>query len=117
MSGPTPTPPPHRWHAMPSAEVLALTGTDAALGLDRAECQARLHRHGANSLPEPPPHPLWRRFARQFWSPLIGMLFIAAVLAVGLPLKLNILVGIVAAVALCLLLEKHVDRVSEADAP
>ena len=84
MSGPTPTPPPHRWHAMPSAEVLALTGTDAALGLDRAECQARLHRHGANSLPEPPPHPLWRRFARQFWSPLIGMLFVAAVLAVAL---------------------------------
>ena len=68
MSGPTPTPPPHRWHAMPSAEVLALTGTDAALGLDRAECQVRLQRHGANMLPELPPHPLWRRFARQFWS-------------------------------------------------
>ena len=65
---------------MPSAEVLALTGTDAALGLDRAECQARLHRHGANSLPEPPPHPLWRRFARQFWSPLIGMLFTGSLL-------------------------------------
>ncbi len=42
---------------------------------------------------------------------------VAAVLAVGLPLKLNILVGIVVAVALCLALEKHVDRVSEADAP
>jgi predicted branched-subunit amino acid permease len=42
---------------------------------------------------------------------------IAAVLAADLPLKLNILVGIVTAVALCLALEKHVDRVSEADAP
>jgi predicted branched-subunit amino acid permease len=42
---------------------------------------------------------------------------IAAVLAADLPLKLNILVGIVAAVVLCLMLEKHVDRVSEADAP
>jgi hypothetical protein len=39
------------------------------------------------------------------------------VLAADLPLKLNILVGIVTAVALCLTLEKHVDRVSEADAP
>jgi hypothetical protein len=42
---------------------------------------------------------------------------IAAVLAADLPLKLNILVGIVTAVAFCLALEKHVDRVSEADAP
>jgi predicted branched-subunit amino acid permease len=36
---------------------------------------------------------------------------LAAVLAAGLPLKLNILVGIAAAVALCLLLEKQVDPV------
>jgi predicted branched-subunit amino acid permease len=38
---------------------------------------------------------------------------VAAVLAAGLPLKLNILVGIAAAVALCLLLEKQVDRVAQ----
>jgi predicted branched-subunit amino acid permease len=41
---------------------------------------------------------------------------IAAVLAADLPLKLNILFGIVAAVVLCLLLEKHVDRTSDVDA-
>ena len=69
---------------MAVADVLALTGTDATRGLDRAECQARLRRHGANILPEPPPRPLWRRYAHQFLSPLIGMLFIAAVLAVAL---------------------------------
>jgi len=40
----------------------------------------------------------------------------AAVLAADLPLKLNILVGILTAVALCLALEKYVDRVHGAQA-
>jgi len=40
--------------------------------------------HGPNALPEAPPRPLWRTFARQFSSPLIYILFAAAMIAVGL---------------------------------
>ncbi len=57
---------------------------DAAIGLDAAEVERRLAEHGPNSLPESPPKPLWRIFAGQFKSPLIYILFVAAVLAVAL---------------------------------
>lgn len=74
---------PH-WHALSADEVLQRLGVDAARGLDAATVQQRLAEHGANALPEPPPKPLWRTFARQFKSPLIYILFVAAVLAVAL---------------------------------
>jgi Ca2+-transporting ATPase len=71
------------WHAI---------ATDAALqalasqhnGLAAAEAQRRLAAHGGNTLPEVPPTPLWRLVGRQFFSPLIGILFAAAALAVAL---------------------------------
>jgi magnesium-transporting ATPase (P-type) len=53
----------------------------------RSRCRrgaARPGSHGPNALPEAPPKPLWRTFARQFKSPLIYILFVAAVLAVAL---------------------------------
>jgi len=74
---------PH-WHALDATQVLAHCGADPAQGLDAATVQRRLAEHGANALPEPPPKPLWRTFARQFKSPLIYILFVAAVLAVAL---------------------------------
>jgi len=40
-------------------------------GLSNDAVQARLRQYGPNALPERPPTPLWRRFARQFQSPLI----------------------------------------------
>jgi Ca2+-transporting ATPase len=46
-------------------------------GLSNEEAQARLRGHGPNALPEKPPTPLWRRFARQFRSPLIYILLFA----------------------------------------
>ena len=72
------------WHALPSAQVLSQWQVDAMWGLAPDEVQRRRARHGANALPEPPPRPLWRTFARQFKSPLIYILFVAAVLAVAL---------------------------------
>jgi Ca2+-transporting ATPase len=69
---------------MPVEAVLDAWGVDASVGLDAAEAGRRLSRHGPNTLPEPPPRPLWRTFARQLKSPLIYILFVAAVLAVGL---------------------------------
>ncbi|MGE3491081.1 MAG: cation-translocating P-type ATPase, partial [Vicinamibacterales bacterium] len=46
-------------------------------GLTTAEAAAALARVGPNALPEKPPVPAWRRFARQFASPLIYILLFA----------------------------------------
>ncbi|MCG3159089.1 MAG: Calcium-transporting ATPase [Acidobacteria bacterium] len=48
-------------------------------GISNAAAQALLQQHGPNALPEQPPTPLWRRFARQFQSPLIYILLFALV--------------------------------------
>jgi Ca2+-transporting ATPase len=69
---------------MATEQVLAACGSDPARGLDLAEVDRRQGLHGANALPEAPPRPLWRIFGRQFKSPLIYILFVAAVLAVVL---------------------------------
>jgi Ca2+-transporting ATPase len=79
-----PTPAAIAWHALDAAQALARQGADAARGLDAATAQRRLAEHGPNALPEPPPRPLVLTFARQFKSPLIYILFVAAVLAVAL---------------------------------
>ncbi|WP_425260724.1 cation-translocating P-type ATPase [Rubrivivax sp. RP6-9] len=72
------------WHALEPAQVLQQLDADATLGLSAAVVALRRARHGDNALPEAPPRPLWRTFARQFVSPLIAILFVAAVLAVAL---------------------------------
>src|SRR5687767_13974147 len=46
-------------------------------GLSTAEAYERRARVGPNALPERPPEPLWRRFLRQFNSPLIYILLFA----------------------------------------
>jgi magnesium-transporting ATPase (P-type) len=69
---------------MPVDEVVAVLGVDPGAGLEQAQARRRLAQHGPNALPEPPPRSPWRSFARQLKSPLIYILFIAAVLAVGL---------------------------------
>jgi P-type Ca2+ transporter type 2C len=48
-------------------------------GLSNEAAEARLRLHGPNALPERPPTPLWRRFGRQFQSPLIYILLFALV--------------------------------------
>ncbi len=47
------------------------------IGLTEEEARERLARYGPNALPESPPEPLWRRFLRQFQSPLIYILIFA----------------------------------------
>ncbi|GIW34310.1 cation-transporting P-type ATPase [Meiothermus sp.] len=46
-------------------------------GLSEVEARERLKRQGPNALPEKRPEPLWRRFLRQFKSPLIYILLFA----------------------------------------
>ena len=55
-----------------------------ARGLSGAEATDRLARFGHNALPERAPDPLWRRFARQFASPLIYILLFALAFDLGL---------------------------------
>jgi magnesium-transporting ATPase (P-type) len=73
-----------RWHALPVEQVLHHFALDPQRGLGADAVRRAQDRHGPNALPEPPPKPLWRTFARQFQSPLIYILFVAAVLAVAL---------------------------------
>jgi Ca2+-transporting ATPase len=72
------------WHALDLAAAQNLLQVNARCGLDESEVQLRQAQFGPNALPEPPPRPLRRTFARQFQSPLIYILLIAAVLAVVL---------------------------------
>ncbi|MDP3411989.1 MAG: cation-transporting P-type ATPase, partial [Polaromonas sp.] len=79
-SGPRPATP--LWHALPASGVLAQLACDPALGLSAAEVEKRRASEGSNALPEPPRRSMLAVFARQFKSPLIYILFAAAVLAV-----------------------------------
>lgn len=72
------------WHALSVDQLLRHFELDPQQGLDSDAVRRAQDRYGPNTLPEPPPKPLWRTFARQFKSPLIYILFVAAVLAVSL---------------------------------
>jgi Ca2+-transporting ATPase len=72
------------WHALDAEEVLRRLDADTRLGLSAHQARQRLGRHGPNALPEPPARPAWQVCLRQFRSPLIYILFAAAVLAVVL---------------------------------
>ncbi|MGC0092895.1 HAD-IC family P-type ATPase, partial [Enterobacter asburiae] len=60
-------------------QVLAHMKSQAS-GLDRAEAQARLQKHGPNALPEKKGKPAWLRFLAHFNDVLIYVLLAAAVL-------------------------------------
>ena len=69
------------WHNLPAGEALARLASEPAQGLTRDEALRRLAQHGPNTLPKAERRSLWRVFARQFASPLIYILFVAAVIA------------------------------------
>ncbi|HUF62224.1 MAG TPA: HAD-IC family P-type ATPase [Verrucomicrobiales bacterium] len=69
------------WHAASSRDVLDAWETGSESGLSSAEAGARLAHYGPNELPEAKHRALWKLFAAQFASPLIYILFVAAVIA------------------------------------
>ena len=81
-SGPAPASP--LWHALPAGEVLAQLACDPAVGLSAADVEQRRAREGANTLPEAQRRSMLAVVVRQFKSPLIYILFAAAVLAVAM---------------------------------
>ncbi|MCK4659220.1 MAG: HAD-IC family P-type ATPase [Phycisphaerae bacterium] len=71
------------WHALNSGRVReALSVADT--GLTSAEAEARLQSYGPNRLPEQPAPTLWGIFLRQFHSPLIYILGVAAVVSIAI---------------------------------
>jgi magnesium-transporting ATPase (P-type) len=71
------------WHALEISE-LEREFEASATGLSSAEASARLETHGPNQLPEKQPPPLWQVFARQFKSPLIYVLALAAIVSLAI---------------------------------
>ena len=69
------------WHARSGLEATQAVQTDPHAGLSSAEAAARLTPHGPNELPEEAHKPMWKVFAAQFASPLIYILFVAAVIS------------------------------------
>jgi len=72
------------WHALDAASVQERLGCDAAVGLSSQTVAQRTAEHGPNALPEPPKRSAFLVFLRQFKSPLIYILFVAAALAAGM---------------------------------
>lgn len=71
------------WHALDSAETREALSA-AETGLTSAEAEARLKSYGPNRLPEQPAPTLWEILLRQFHSPLIYILGIAAVVSLAI---------------------------------
>lgn len=65
------------WPVMSVSDVLTKVGSTEG-GLTDTEAVRRLRIHGPNTLPSKKPTPLWIIFLRQFQSPLIYILLIAA---------------------------------------
>lgn len=80
----TPNPDATAWHSLDASDAARRLGVSPERGLDSGEAAQRTARLGPNALIEPPRPAVWRSFVRQFRSPLIGILFAAAVLAMAL---------------------------------
>lgn len=72
------------WHAMTAEAISETLGVDTASGLGADEVTARRDRYGPNELPEGKKRSLLGIFIRQFQSPLIYILFVAAIFAFAL---------------------------------
>ena len=71
------------WHALEPDAVARRLGVGLT-GLSEGEAADRLHRFGLNRLEPPPPPSRWRILLRQFQSPLIYVLLVAAAVALAL---------------------------------
>ena len=71
----------HNPYSVSSDEVISLLGTDAALGLDSAEVEARREKYGENRLAEKKKKTLLVRFLAEFKDVMIIILIIAAVIS------------------------------------
>jgi Ca2+-transporting ATPase len=71
------------WHTLDLAAVLSAVQANER-GLSSAEAEARLRLFGPNELPHKPPPTWWQILLRQFQSPLIYILGIAALVSIAI---------------------------------
>lgn len=76
-----PATPPLIWHSKESTDAVSALQTDGGTGLGGTEAASRLTEHGPNELPEAEHKSMWKVFAAQFASPLIYILFVAAIIS------------------------------------
>jgi len=69
------------WHNKEATDAVSALQTNSGNGLTGAEAAERLKQQGPNELPEAQHKPMWKVFAAQFASPLIYILFVAAVIS------------------------------------
>jgi magnesium-transporting ATPase (P-type) len=84
MEAPAAEPENHDWHAREVDHVIRSAGTDPQRGLSAEEVARRREKHGPNALPETKRRSIWPVILRQFASPLIYILFVAAGIAFAL---------------------------------
>ncbi len=70
------------WHSLDSAQVIAHLASDRSQGLTHAEAKERLLQYGPNELPATQRRTILSIFFRQFLSPLIYLLLVAAGIAI-----------------------------------
>ena len=75
---------PLPWHHPTSGAILAHFDSEADGGISTEEAKSRLSQSGLNELPEAQHKSMWRVFGAQFASPLIYILFVAAVISFGM---------------------------------
>jgi Ca2+-transporting ATPase len=69
------------WHQISISALCSRLDVDCETGLEQVDIEARIGKYGLNALPESETRPLWRVMLGQFTSPLIYILFVAAVIA------------------------------------
>ncbi|MBC8288321.1 MAG: HAD-IC family P-type ATPase [Nitrospinae bacterium] len=80
------TTPPHPeeiWHTQPEADLFSKLNSTPK-GLSISEVQSRLNIHGANQLPRAEPPPWWKIAIRQFQSPFVYILAVAAIVSIAI---------------------------------
>ncbi len=71
------------WHALPEEQVYSLLASSPS-GLAAGEVRERMGKFGSNTLPDKKPVAVWEVIFRQFKSPLIYILMIAAFISFGI---------------------------------
>src|SRR5436190_17862481 len=81
MPAPTVETSKQSWHSQSAEEVTRMLGSHAERGISADDVARLLSQHGPNALPETQRRSIWPVILRQFASPLIYILFVAAGIA------------------------------------
>ena len=109
----------NEWHVLSPDDVLQQLGSNRD-GLSQTEAESRLKEHGPNELERGKKAPRIMVFLRQFLSPLIYILIVAAIisLAVGKYIDASVIFGVLVLNAIIgFVQETRAESAMEADSP